>query len=187
MAPVYVLDACVLYPVVLRDLLLTLSVFDAFEVRWTESILEEMTRNVRAKRPDVDPARFDERVVGSMRTAFPKAVIDGYEHLVDTADNHPKDRHVAAAALHVNADAIVTYNVRDFGGEVLGHRGVAVVTPPDVLGQLIEEEPSVVALAIRAMAARKQRPPMTPAEVVAAVARQLGFSSLMGALGGVDE
>lgn len=46
MAPVYLLDACVLYPVVLRDLLLTLSAFDAFEVRWTEAILDEMATNV---------------------------------------------------------------------------------------------------------------------------------------------
>lgn len=50
MAPVYVLDACVLYPVVLRDLLLTLAALDAFEPRWTEAILDEMTRNC-ARRP----------------------------------------------------------------------------------------------------------------------------------------
>ena len=48
MAPVYVLDAGVLYPVVLRDLLLTLGALDALEPRWTESILDEMTRNVLA-------------------------------------------------------------------------------------------------------------------------------------------
>lgn len=77
MAPVYVLDACVLYPVVLRDLLLTLSALDAFEARWTEQIIGEMARNVLATHPELDPARFDERVVGSMRRAFPDALIAG--------------------------------------------------------------------------------------------------------------
>ena len=57
MAPVYVLDACVLYPVVLRDLLLTLGALDALEPRWTESILDEMTRNVLADMFwSIDPA-----------------------------------------------------------------------------------------------------------------------------------
>lgn len=182
MAPVYVLDACVLYPVVLRDLLLTLSAFDAFEARWTEQIIGEMARNVLVNHPEVDPARFDERVVGSMRRAFPDALIAGYRHSIDAMDNDPKDRHIAAAAVHVSADAIVTDNLRDFVGDVLRRHGISVVTPPEVIGRLLEDEPSVVTLAIRAMAARKKRPPMTPAGVVAAVLRQQGFTAIGPAL-----
>jgi predicted nucleic acid-binding protein len=182
-----VLDACVLYPVVLRDLLLTLSAFDAFEVRWSEAILDEMTRNVLGNHPEVDRARFEERVVEAMQAAFPDALIDGYEHVIDAMDNDPEDRHVAAAAVHAKADAIVTYNIRDFGGDVLQGHGVAVFTPTLIVGRLIEEDPSVVALAMSAMAARKKRPPMTPKDVVAAVARQQGFAPLRVALGDVVE
>ena len=168
-----------LYPVVLRDLLLMLSAFDAFEVRWTEEILDEMTRNVLANHPEVDPgAGSTSGWCGSMRAAFPDALIDEFRPFIDAMDNDPKDRHVAAAAVHACADAIVTYNVHDFGGDVLQRHGVAVVTPPPIVGRLIEEEPSVVALAIRAVAARKKRPPMTPADVAAAVARQQGFAAI---------
>ncbi len=92
MAPVYVLDACVLYPVVLRDLLLSLAALDAFEPRWTEAILDEMTRNVLADHPGIDPAQFDARLVGAMRQAFPVASVEGYEHVIDAMDNHQKDR-----------------------------------------------------------------------------------------------
>lgn len=168
MAPVYVLDACVLYPVVLRDLLLTLATLDAFEPRWTEAIIDEMTRNVLADRPDIDPGQFDARSVSAMRRAFPAASVEGYEHLIGDMDNHPKDRHVAAAVVHVGATAIVTYNVRDFDSELLRHRGIAIVTPPQLVGELVGDDPSAVSLAIRAMAARKRRPPMSPVEVVVA-------------------
>jgi len=105
-APVYVLDACVLYPVVLRDLLPTLAALDAFEPRWSESIIDEMRRNVLADRPDIEPAQFDARSVSAMRRAFPAAAVEGYAHLIDAMDNHPKDRHVAAVAVHIGASAV---------------------------------------------------------------------------------
>jgi hypothetical protein len=181
-APVYVLDACVLYPVVLRDLLLTLAALDAFEPRWTEAVIDEMTRNVFVDHPGIDPAQFEARVLGAMRRAFPAASVEGYEHLIDRMDNHPKDRHVAAAAVHVGAAALVTYNVRDFDSELLRQHGIAIVTPPELVGQLIDDEPSVVALAVRAMAARKKRPPVSPTEVVAAIVRQQGFGALEDSL-----
>ena len=136
MAPAYVLDACVLYPVVLRDLLLTLATLDAFEPHWTDAIIDEMTRNVLADGPDIEPSKFEKRVIGAMRRAFPSALIDGYEHLIGDMDNHPKDRHIAAAALHIDAAAVVTYNVRDFDSELLRQRGIAIITPPQLVGQL---------------------------------------------------
>jgi hypothetical protein len=47
--------------------------------------------------------------------------------------------------------------VRDFDSEVLRQHGIAVVTPPQLIGQLVAGEPSAVALAVRAMATRKRR------------------------------
>jgi hypothetical protein len=67
MAPVCVLDSCVLYPVVVRDPLLTLAILDAFEPRWTEAILDEMTRNVLADHPTIDPSHFEAGSVGAIR------------------------------------------------------------------------------------------------------------------------
>lgn len=66
-----VLDACVLYPASLRDLLLTLAVFDAYAVAWTEEILEEVRRNVIADHPGIDPDHFTRHTLGAMRAAFP--------------------------------------------------------------------------------------------------------------------
>jgi len=86
-----------------------------------------MTRNVLADRPDIDPAQFGERAIGAVGGAFPAASADGYEHLIGDMDNHPKDRHAAAAAVHIGAAALVTYNVCDFDSELLRQRGIAVV------------------------------------------------------------
>lgn len=48
-----VLDACVLYPPALRDILMWLAVVVAYEPRWTEEIHTEWMRNVLVDRPDV--------------------------------------------------------------------------------------------------------------------------------------
>jgi hypothetical protein len=65
---------------------------------------------------------------------------------------------------------------------LLRERGIAIVTPPQLVGQLVDDEPSVVAIAMWSMAARKRRPPRSPADVVAAVVRQQGFAALEDSL-----
>ena len=49
--PIALLDACVLYPQTLRDLLLNLARTDLFRARWTHLINEERTRNLLEKNP----------------------------------------------------------------------------------------------------------------------------------------
>lgn len=122
------LDACVLYPPSLRDLLLTLAALDAFHVAWTDEILEGVRLNVVADHPDIDPDRFVSHTLSAMKAAFPGAVVGGYEHLIGTLENNPKDRHVAAAAIAAGASAIVTENVRDFQSSVLEAAGIEVLT-----------------------------------------------------------
>jgi predicted nucleic acid-binding protein len=179
----YVLDACVLYPVVVRDLLLTAATFDLFEPLWSAEIIEEMRRNVLADHPSIDAAAIDRNLIGPMTRTFPNASISGYETLVDSMDNQAKDRHVAAAALHAKADAIVTYNVRDFRGRTLIDAGIEIVTPPDLVARWLTNEPSIVARAVERMAQRKQRPPMSASEVNASIGHQQGFREVAEKLG----
>lgn len=180
--PVFVLDACVLYPVAVRDLLLTLAALDAFEPRWTPEILDEMRRNVLADHPDVDPRRFDERMIGAMATAFPDALVTDYAHLVGAMDNEPSDRHVAAAGVAAGAGAIITDNVRHFGGNVLAAHGITACSPSDYVAGLLRNEPSVVVAALQAIANRKRNPPRSVDDIIDSLARCTGFARLIAEL-----
>lgn len=53
-----VLDANVLYPAPLRDLLMRLAVADVFAARWSERIHDEWIRNVLKKRSDLTLAQL---------------------------------------------------------------------------------------------------------------------------------
>jgi predicted nucleic acid-binding protein len=161
-----VLDACVLYPPSLRDLLLTLASLDAFDVRWSEEILDELRRNVLADYPDIAPDRFDGHTLGAMRSAFPDALVTGFEPWIEELDNDPKDRHVAAVAMVAGAQAIVTLNVADFRSAVLTSAGIRVVTPGTLLDELLDTEPGLPAAAIGDLAARWVRPTRTVDEIL---------------------
>ena len=52
--------------------------------------------------------------------------------------NHPKDRHVLAAAVASDADFVVTANVRDFPSEALASYAIEVSHPDDFLCDLYD-------------------------------------------------
>ncbi|MGC9961220.1 MAG: PIN domain-containing protein [Acidimicrobiales bacterium] len=166
-----VLDACVLYPPSLRDLLLTLAALDAFDVRWSETILEELRRNVVADSPQLDAARFSSHTLAEMRRHFPEAVVSVGQADIDGLDNHPKDRHVAAVAVKAGADAIVTINMRDFRSRILEAGGVSVVTPGQLVEAVLDEAPELVSYALRRMSSRWTNPPHSISEIVELLAR----------------
>jgi len=174
-----VLDACVLYPPSLRDLLLTLAALDAIDVRWSEEILDELVRNIVADHPDIDPDRFEQHTIAAMREHFPKALVPVDADLVARLDNHPKDRHVAAVAVTADASAIVTLNVKDFESQPLTEAGVEVLTPGAVVDRLVAEVPEVMTYAIREIADRLRSPPMTPEQLISLLARHPSMAEPM--------
>src|SRR5687767_6435792 len=114
MRTVAVLDASVLHPAPLRDLLLRLARAGLYQARWTRGILDECIRSILRVRPDLEPARL-RRTRELMEAAIPDWEIIGYEGRIDQLDlPDPDDRHVLAAAIEARAQAIVTSNLRDF-------------------------------------------------------------------------
>jgi predicted nucleic acid-binding protein len=89
----------------LTDLLLRLAEADTYHPLWTEEILGEVERNL--PRLNVSKEHAAKRV-GVMRATFPGAEVAGYESIVNDMTNHPKDRHVLAAAVHARAPVLST-------------------------------------------------------------------------------
>jgi len=163
--PAALLDACVLYPVGLRDTLLSVAQAGAFRPLWSAQILAETRAAIIRSVPDVDPARID-RMLADMQAAFPDATVSGYERLVGDMANHPSDRHVLAAAARGYATLVVTWNVRHFPRRACAPHGVCVQTPDQFLTGLFGESPDSVLEALRNQSRRYMAPPISVEEIM---------------------
>lgn len=171
MTVVAVYDACVLYPSPLRDLLIRLAVEEVVVARWSDTILDEVFRNLSANRPDLDPARLD-----VTRTRMNDAVLDAVVPS-NTATlarvgplPDPDDAHVVATALDAGASVIVTFNLRDFPTEVLEPLGLMAVHPDAFVSELLEADPESVFATVVAQARDLRNPPRTVDDVLDALA-----------------
>jgi predicted nucleic acid-binding protein len=154
MVPAAVLDANVLFPMILRDTLLRVAAAGCYRAHWSERILDEMARNLVAQHR-VTTVQAD-RLAIEMRRAFPDATVEGWEALEAEILNDPKDRHVAAAAKHIEADVIVTANLKDFA---LLPAGIRAISPDAFLTECLAAEPAKVLEALRKQAAGYRQPP----------------------------
>ena len=128
-----VLDACVLYPAPVRDILLQLAASGAFHARWTKDIHNEWIRNLLKNRPELDPIKLAV-TAELMDAAIEDALIENYQYLIGCLElPDPDGRHVLAAAIVGHADAIVTYNQKDFPLEVVSQHEIEILHPDDFL------------------------------------------------------
>ena len=127
------LDACVLYPAPIRDLLLNLEDFDLYTPKWTDKIQEEWARNLLLNRPELTAAQL-QRTADAMNMAFPDSNDMYYESIIP-AVNLPdsNDCHVLAAAIRGSAEVIVTANTKDFPKEYLNQFDVEAQHPECLL------------------------------------------------------
>lgn len=149
------LDANVLVPIHLTDLLLRLAEAETYRPLWSEQLLREVERNLPKVGVTAEKAN---RRVCAMRSEFPDAMVMGYEPLVDVMTNHPKDRHVLAAAVRANAEIIVTANVRDFPETACAPYDIGVVHPDDFLLDQLDLYPEETLLCVRQLVADRRRP-----------------------------
>ena len=68
-----------------------------------------------------------------MRDHFQEALVTGYEGLIPAMNCHTDDRHVLAAAVRCEADAIVTNNTKDFPTASLEPYGIERLTVDEFL------------------------------------------------------
>ncbi|MDF1728777.1 MAG: PIN domain-containing protein [Sulfitobacter sp.] len=132
MGPRILIDACVLYPTVMRSVVLGVARRGLFEPLWSERILEEWARAARKLGPEGEMQARAE--VALVRAAWPRAerpAAPGTEARLWLPDEN--DRHVLAVAVDASADAIMTLNAKDFPRGTLAEEGLERVDPDGFL------------------------------------------------------
>ncbi|WP_420335567.1 PIN domain-containing protein [Roseibium sp.] len=159
-----VLDANVLYPNRMRDILLSLAYTGLFRPVWTDEIMDEWTRNV-----DKNHAASQEqiqRTVLIMKEKFEANWVDSHRTLIGGIEGLPDqdDRHVVAAAIAANAQQIVTSNLKDFPADILEEHELEAIDPDTFLVGQFELNPPLALKAIQAVRTRYENPPMNRSE-----------------------
>src|SRR5690348_8325539 len=136
MAFTAVYDACVLYPVSLRDLFVRLGQTGLFRAKWTERILDEFVEALLAKRPELKDSLDRQRE--PMRNAVRDVDVRDYARLISVVPALPDQDDAQIEAQH----------------------------PDTFVMHLIDLDREAVEAVVEAMAANKKNPPMTYDDVL---------------------
>ncbi|MFN4098731.1 MAG: RSP_2648 family PIN domain-containing protein [Pararhodobacter sp.] len=124
------LDTCVLFPPILRNLLLTLADAGMFTPLWSEGVEAEWL-HVTARKGEAGAVE----ALGRMRARWPEGLTAaGEPEWLELPDS--TDRHVLASAIAGGAGVLLTLNRRDFPRRALEPHGLAAVTPDDFVMDL---------------------------------------------------
>ena len=167
-----VYDACVLYPAPLRDLLIELAACSLFRAKWTNEIHDEWIRSLLQNRNDLTAEQL-ERTKSLMNESVLDCLVDHYSDLIPVLTlPDPNDRHVLAAAIRSGADAIITFNVKDFPDSELEKYEIEVLHPDDFIQFQYDFNNADLIIAAQRCRARLRNPTKTVAEYLETLVHQ---------------
>jgi predicted nucleic acid-binding protein len=159
-----VLDTNVIYPIDIRDLLFWFASFDLFTPKWSKHIFDEW-RDLMLRK-GISEEEAIKRIEKANR-AFPDALVNNYEPLVGSLKlPDEKDRHVLAAAISVNANVIVTNNLKDFPKQYLAGFGLVAKSADDFVTDIIDLNTELAVEAFRALVLNRTNPNLDEFEVL---------------------
>jgi len=138
------IDTCVLFPTVMREMVLGVARAGHFEPVWSARILEEWARAAIKLGPAGETQARAE--IALLRAAWPRAEHDaepGLEARLWLPD--VADVHVLAIAVASSADAIMTLNAKDFPRNILAEEGLSRIDPDSYLHRVWQAAPDSVA------------------------------------------
>lgn len=153
------MDACVLYPAPLRDFLVELAASGLFRAKWTAEIHDEWIRSVLKNRPDLKATQLH-RTRDLMNAAVMDCLVEGHMDLLPALQlPDANDRHVLAAAIKSGADAIVTFNRKDFPAATLENYDIEIQHPDTFLQHQFGLDEARVVIAAQRCRGRLKNPP----------------------------
>lgn len=150
------IDACVLYPTVMREVMLGCAKAGLFEARWSRRILEEWARAAAKLGPAQEVWARGE--IATLTAMFPKATVT-----YDAAQERqywlpdPADVHVLTAAVVGSCDGILTMNAKDFPKNILGDEALLRWDPDGFALILLGQAPEQVCRVADAVLAEANR------------------------------
>jgi predicted nucleic acid-binding protein len=152
-----------------------------FRAKWTDQIHDEWIGNLLKNRPDLTAKQLN-RTRALMDSSVPDCLITGYEPFIESIiQPDANDRHVVAAAIHSGADAIVTFNLKDFPATTLDRFDKEVLHPDDFLHRQFGLDQAAVLMTAHRCRARLMHPPKTADEYLEILGAQ-SLPKLVGEL-----
>ena len=173
--PVVFIDACVLYPNLVRDVVLRLAGAGLFRPAWSPRVLAEW-RIAAARDGGVGAESAVDAATARMTASFPGASVapdPAVEQALDLPD--PADTHVLAGAIAAGAGVLLTFNLRDFPARRLAAHAITPRHPDGFLWELFSNHPEAAGQAIREATAGAGR---TGADAVRRALKRAGLSRL---------
>ncbi|WP_339766398.1 PIN domain-containing protein [uncultured Pseudosulfitobacter sp.] len=137
------IDACVLYPTVMREMVLGVASAGVFEPQWSPRLLEEWARAAARLGSEGEAQARGE--IALLQAAWPRASVTPQAGLLQRLwlpDEN--DIHVLGAAIAGSSDVIMTLNAKDFPRNILAEEGLSRIDPDGYLHQVWQNQPEVV-------------------------------------------
>jgi predicted nucleic acid-binding protein len=143
----YLIDTCVLFPTVMRVILLEAVKSKHDSAFWSEKILSEWSASAK-KVGELGQLQADAEI-SILRANWPNSIIGFSLELEDSLFLPDlNDRHVLAAAIAGKCDAIITLNKKDFPRKILSQYGLFRLDPDYVILEYLKDDaPSIIKIA----------------------------------------
>lgn len=138
-------DANILVSRTLRDYVVYAAKLGAVELHWSETILDEVTRNL------IDKFGFTLEdaltLVERLEAYLPHALVEvkhADHRRVAAVEMDDQDRHVVAAALSAGADILLTDNLSHFPQDWLANHGIELLDSTMFVQRLATDHPAIL-------------------------------------------
>ena len=151
-----IFDTCVLYPTVLREILLGVAEMGLYKPVWSTRILDEWTHAFRKKNSSGQDTILAQ--IALLNFHWPNSLVQDYDLDVRSLWLPDKnDIHVLASAISSDAEAILTLNRKDVPKKILKDFGIVRYSPDEMLrGLWIDNSEIISKVVINAFELAKQ-------------------------------
>ena len=155
-SPRVLLDANVIYPTVMREMLLGVAAEGLYQPRWSARITEEWCRAAAKIGEGAEALARGE--AARLDARWPEARIADRQGLAERLWlPDPNDIHVLASAIAGHCDGIVTMNAKDFPRDILADEGLFRADPDGFLLGFLKGAPEAVTDVASRVLAEAQR------------------------------